>query len=70
MFFTRLENCNCAVLARDVRLFIFAIAPDGLCGSYPSKPNRTITAGLPTIRLLAGIQHYVGLSRRGPANPV
>jgi len=26
----------------------------GLCGSYPSNPDRTITSGLPTIRGLTG----------------
>src|SRR6266481_3621943 len=26
---------------------------DGLCGSYPTKPDRTITSGLPTIQKLS-----------------
>jgi hypothetical protein len=42
-------------------------ADDGLYGSYPSKPDRTITSGLPTNRelaYLAGMRAIEGSSAK------
>ena len=43
---------SCYALMENALAFA-SLADDGLCGSYPSKPERTIASGLPT-RELAG----------------
>jgi hypothetical protein len=45
------ETVTALFLPGDNRFAIFAIAPESrACGSYPNKPDRTISSGLPTIR--------------------